>query len=244
LKKDILDNIEGDNPVEIVPKTLWSSRPEYQEFELSTFCNRIDQMSNEDISCNQEANEECNREVEPGLQHYQLESNWSCQTTIKAQVLNVGTQKVKMGEDGICPCCVTEVEDQLHLYQCQHERMQSTLKASIADTATKLLVKEGLTTPVYTAFINCICNAVHHQPLSSYEITYDAVLRCLDSQEMLGLESILHPTCIPPHRLAPPTPRYLGTTNPIARWYERKPQGPTQTISSTSLAVPIRILGS
>jgi hypothetical protein len=34
--------------------------------------------------------------------------------------------------DSICPCCGIEEEDQLHLYRCTNEKMQATLKDSIA----------------------------------------------------------------------------------------------------------------
>ncbi|KAL7502383.1 LOW QUALITY PROTEIN: hypothetical protein ACHAXN_000878 [Cyclotella atomus] len=53
------------------------------------------------------------------------------------------------------------------------------------------LVKEGLTTPVYTAFVNSICSAANKHPLSNYDIEDERVLQCMESQEMLGLESIL-----------------------------------------------------
>jgi hypothetical protein len=102
-----------------------------------------------------------------------------------------GAQKRKMDRDGICPCCGAEEEDQLHLFRCKDERMQQTLCERIAAANTKLL-KEGLTTPVYTAFINSICEAVQHPPLSTYEIKDDEdVLRCMEAQEMLGTEAIL-----------------------------------------------------
>jgi ribonuclease HI len=104
--------------------------------------------------------------------------------------LNVGSQKKKMGGDSICPCCGIEEEDQLHLYRCTNEQMQATLKDSIAATNTRL-VKEGLITPVYTAFINCICEATNQPPLSSYIIEDEEALRCIQSQETLGMESIL-----------------------------------------------------
>jgi len=104
--------------------------------------------------------------------------------------LNVGSQKKKMGGDSICPCCGIEEEDQLHLYRCTNEQMQATLKDSIAATNTRL-VKEGLITPVYTAFINCICEATNQPPLSTYVIEDEEALRCIQSQETLGMESIL-----------------------------------------------------
>jgi hypothetical protein len=68
--------------------------------------------------------------------------------------------------------------------------MQATLKDSIASTNTRL-VKEGLTTPVYTAFINCICEATQQPPLSTYEIEDEEALQCIQSQETLGMKSIL-----------------------------------------------------
>jgi hypothetical protein len=104
--------------------------------------------------------------------------------------LNVGSQKRKMGGDGTCPCCGLTEEDQLHLYRCTNETMQQTLSDSISNLNSKL-VKEGLATPVYTAVINCICEAVQRPPLSTFEIDDDAVLQCIESQEMLGNESFL-----------------------------------------------------
>jgi hypothetical protein len=104
--------------------------------------------------------------------------------------LNVGSQKKQMGGDSICPCCGTEEEDQLHLYRCTDDRMQSTLKESLASTNSKL-VKEGLVSPVYTAFMNCVCEAIGQPSLSSFEIEDEEALRCIDSQETLGHESIL-----------------------------------------------------
>eukprot|EP00956_Cyclotella_meneghiniana_P023204 scaffold44714_cov61-Cyclotella_meneghiniana.AAC.4 len=104
--------------------------------------------------------------------------------------LNVGLQKKKMGGDGICPCCGITEEDQLHLYRCSNRNMQQTLRDSIASMNTRL-VKEGLTTPVYTAFINSICKAVQQPPLSTYEIEDKDALACINSQDTLGPESIL-----------------------------------------------------
>jgi hypothetical protein len=69
--------------------------------------------------------------------------------------------------------------------------MQDTLKESLAITNSRM-VKEGLASPVYTAFMNCICEAVGQPPLSLFEIEdEDALVRCIDSQEALGQESIL-----------------------------------------------------
>jgi ribonuclease HI len=83
--------------------------------------------------------------------------------------LNVGTQKGKMGEDSTCPCCGIETEDQLHMYQCQDERVTQNLDAAIASFQSKL-VKDGLTTPTYTAIVNMVCQAAHRPPLSTYNI--------------------------------------------------------------------------
>jgi hypothetical protein len=68
--------------------------------------------------------------------------------------------------------------------------MQSTLKESLASTNSKL-VKEGLALPVYTAFMNSICEAIGQPPLSSFEIEDEDVIRCIESQETIGQESIL-----------------------------------------------------
>jgi hypothetical protein len=64
------------------------------------------------------------------------------------------------------------------------------MATNIASLNSKL-VKEGIITPVYTAFINSICVAANRPPLSNYEVEDGRALQCMDSQEMLGLESIL-----------------------------------------------------
>ena len=113
-----------------------------------------------------------------------------CTTRFMYGWLNVGRQKGKMGGDHICPCCGTEEEDQLHLYRCTDKQMQECVATNIASLNSKL-VKEGIITPVYTAFINSICVAANRPPLSNYEVEDGCALQCMDSQEMLGLESIL-----------------------------------------------------
>jgi hypothetical protein len=104
--------------------------------------------------------------------------------------LNVGSQKAKMGGDGTCPCCGSAEEDQLHLYRCSNDKMQATLHDSLTTTQSKL-VREGIISPIYTAFINGICEVAQKQPISNYEIEDEDVQRCIESQEMLGPESIL-----------------------------------------------------
>jgi hypothetical protein len=104
--------------------------------------------------------------------------------------LNVGTQKGKMGEDSICPCCGIDIEDQLHMYQCQDERVTQNLDAAIASFQSKL-VKDGLTTPTYTAIVNMVCQAAHRPPLSTYNIKCEHTLQCIEAQHTLGTEAIL-----------------------------------------------------
>jgi ribonuclease HI len=104
--------------------------------------------------------------------------------------LNVGTQKGKMGEDSVCPCCGIEIEDQLHMYQCQDERVTQNLDAAIASFQSKL-VKDGLTTPTYTAIVNMVCQAAHRPPLSMYNIECEHTLQCIEAQHTLGTEAIL-----------------------------------------------------
>ena len=86
--------------------------------------------------------------------------------------LNTGRQKKKLGGDHLCPCCGSEEEDQHHLYLCKNAEMQATLKASISTLTTKL-VKEGLTTPVYTAFINAINKSTAQNLLQNDEYEDD-----------------------------------------------------------------------
>jgi hypothetical protein len=129
------------------------------------------------------------RAVERAKKRLNLSSS-VCTTKFMYDWLNAGRQKGKMGGDSICPCCGREEEDQLHLYRCTNVKMQECITNSISNL-NSTLVKEGLTTPVYTAFINCICIAANKPPHSNYEIEDEQVLQCIDSQEMPGLESIL-----------------------------------------------------
>jgi hypothetical protein len=77
--------------------------------------------------------------------------------------LNVGSQKVKMGQDGTCPCCGKCIEDQLHLFRCEHMDMVNTFNSSIKDLKRRL-IKDGVTTPIFTAFTNMICKIAHKPP--------------------------------------------------------------------------------
>jgi hypothetical protein len=83
--------------------------------------------------------------------------------------------KGKMGDDSTCPCYRIEEEDQLHLYRCTNEKMQECISTSLSSLNSKL-VKVGITTPVYTAFINSICMAANEPPLSNYELEDEQAL--------------------------------------------------------------------
>ena len=72
--------------------------------------------------------------------------------------LNVGAQKIKFGGDGRCPCCGIATESQLHLYSCTHPDMLVVFYAGVAEI-TSNLVKEGITSQVYTSFVNGLCEA-------------------------------------------------------------------------------------
>jgi hypothetical protein len=45
--------------------------------------------------------------------------------------LNVGSQKIKMGHDGTCPCCGTCITDQLHLFWCEWLRPSTNPSESL-----------------------------------------------------------------------------------------------------------------
>ena len=103
---------------------------------------------------------------------------------------NVGKQKGKMGEDDTCPCCGKEKEDQLHLYRCTNEAMQECITNAISQFQTKM-VKEGFTTPVYTAIIQLICKASNKPTITNHDITCENTLACIEAQECLGTEAFL-----------------------------------------------------
>ena len=104
--------------------------------------------------------------------------------------LNVGSQKVKLGQDGQCPCCDHHIEEQLHLYECTHSEMDEIVTSKLAQINTKL-VREGITTPVFTAFMNLLWKATGRTPPSTYEITCESTIAAMEAQESLGREAIL-----------------------------------------------------
>ena len=72
--------------------------------------------------------------------------------------LNVGRQKQMIDEalnDGLCPCCGLEVEDQEHLYTCTHVEMRETLEKGI-DELQLGLYKANVPSSTYIAFVDII----------------------------------------------------------------------------------------
>ena len=68
--------------------------------------------------------------------------------------------------------------------------MQDTLRTSISTLTTKL-VKEGLTTPVYTAFINAVKKSTEQEILHDNDHGDERVTTCTEAQATLGQEAIL-----------------------------------------------------
>jgi hypothetical protein len=82
--------------------------------------------------------------------------------------LNVGKQKQMMGQDGTCPCCGLEIEDQMHLYQCSNEEMTNAFNDAIK-TIKSTLVKDGIPSDVYNAYIHALRSAARRDhPNSTY----------------------------------------------------------------------------
>ena len=49
--------------------------------------------------------------------------------------LNIGKQKARITKrtaHAACPCCGHELEDQIHLYTCSHEKMTAAITEDIA----------------------------------------------------------------------------------------------------------------
>jgi hypothetical protein len=70
--------------------------------------------------------------------------------------LNVGHQKIKLEQDGLCPCCGKEEETQIHLYRCMNSTMRESLEFGIKEME-KTLYKSGMAAQVYLGFIDQIC---------------------------------------------------------------------------------------
>jgi hypothetical protein len=70
--------------------------------------------------------------------------------------LNVGHQKIKLEQDGLCPCCGKEEETQIHLYRCMNSTMRESLAIGTKEME-KTLYKSGMAAQVYLGFIDQIC---------------------------------------------------------------------------------------
>jgi hypothetical protein len=105
--------------------------------------------------------------------------------------LNVGSQKVKMGQIGMCPCCGGDiVETQHHLYTCPNELMRHTITESIKSAKSKL-VRQGIPSSIYNEFVEQICLAVNMEnPDDTY--SQDPELQHVrDQQSRLGEEALM-----------------------------------------------------
>eukprot|EP00970_Alexandrium_tamarense_P009642 scaffold1928_cov109-Alexandrium_tamarense.AAC.67 len=69
--------------------------------------------------------------------------------------LNVGHQKIKLEQDGLCPCCGKEEETQIHLYRRMNSTMRESLEFGIKEME-KTLYKSGMA-QVCLGFIDQIC---------------------------------------------------------------------------------------
>eukprot|EP00956_Cyclotella_meneghiniana_P028246 scaffold65096_cov24-Cyclotella_meneghiniana.AAC.6 len=104
--------------------------------------------------------------------------------------LNVGSQKVKMGQIGMCPCCGGDIETQRHLYTCPNVSMRQTIMESIK-TAKSTLVRQGIPSSIYNEFVEQTCLAVN---LENPDDTYsqDPELQNVrDQQSRLGEEAFM-----------------------------------------------------
>jgi hypothetical protein len=104
--------------------------------------------------------------------------------------LNVGAQKQKMGKDGTCPCCGVVEEDQLHLFRCTNRHMEATFDSSIR-TLQKSLYKDGISTPVVTAFVNELCRCAKKPPIAKTPIHCEATLATVEASQTLGVEAFV-----------------------------------------------------
>jgi hypothetical protein len=68
--------------------------------------------------------------------------------------------------------------------------MQECITNAISQFQTKL-VREGFTTPTYTAIIQTICKAAGKPTITNHDITCKTTLACIKAQESLGMEAFL-----------------------------------------------------
>jgi hypothetical protein len=106
--------------------------------------------------------------------------------------LNVGKQKQMMGQDGTCPCCGLEMEDQMHLYQCSNKEMTNAFNDAIK-IIKSTLVKDGISSDVYNAYIHALCSAARrNHPDSTYTSPKsNEIYEILEQQSTLGSISVL-----------------------------------------------------
>jgi hypothetical protein len=103
---------------------------------------------------------------------------------------NVGKQKAKMGKDETCPCCGIAVEDQLHLYQCENEKMTTAFYEGL-DNLQKTMRDAEIPAKVFVSISNIICKASKCQKINKFDVQCEATLETAEQQMNLGLEQTL-----------------------------------------------------
>ena len=110
-------------------------------------------------------------------------------TKMMHEWLNLGSQKKKMGQDDMCPCCGCEVEDQLHLYQCQHVEMIEAKENALDQNATRL-IKDHLPPAIVTTFNNLTHSAVKSERIRK-PIACNTAWEAGEAQLTLGSMALL-----------------------------------------------------
>jgi ribonuclease HI len=127
-----------------------------------------------------------------GIAKKRLDLSRSIRTTkMLYDWLNLGIQKGYMKKDHRCPGCGDDNEDFLHLYHCTHQDMQSAF-AKAMTTAKSKLVREGVSSEIYNAYVAAMCEAAHQpHPDIRYDGSPEEVTAVLELQEQLGQTAIL-----------------------------------------------------
>jgi hypothetical protein len=100
--------------------------------------------------------------------------------------LNTGKQKDLFDHDGTCPCCGTELETQLHMFQCNNlDIMRARTKCMM--TFLQHMQAKHIPPDIIEAIIE-ISSATFERRKPKLDYTIPSIRNAIKHQEMIGFE--------------------------------------------------------
>jgi hypothetical protein len=100
--------------------------------------------------------------------------------------LNTGKQKDLFNKDGTCPCCGTELETQLHMFQCNNPDIVRA-RSKCLTTFLQHMQTKHIPPDIIEAIIK-ITSATFEQRKPKLDYTIPAIRNAIEHQEMIGFE--------------------------------------------------------